>query len=94
MKEKFLTLTALNFTSEGKLLGRGCAITAGATLEEAVLAGAVQMGAFHSAVEELPSRCAAVLERCPGMTLTFAGSRFLLAGVKAPASRKRLFRFG
>ena len=94
MKEKFLTLTALRFTMDGRILGNGCAITPGLTVEESVESGAIQMGSFHPAAEAAAGKYTASLEKRNGLSVTFAGGRFILAEAGKASSPRRLCRFG
>ncbi len=94
MKEQFLTLTALNFIQDGRLLGKGCAITREIPLERSLQSGAVLMGVFHPAQDEIQGKYVASMECGPQMPLALTRNRFLLEGKAAAASGKRMFRFG
>ena len=98
MTERFITMTALHFTSGDRLLGKGCAITTGSTMEEALQKGAVQMGTIHytQESEELKGWFPAKLEQYPEMSLRLTGDRFALVGnrVQKSTSFRRLFGLG
>lgn len=79
MTEQIITITGLEFTTEGRPIARGAIIREGvSSLEETIKAGGAQMGTLHPM-----SGCPAgrVEANFAGQTATavFFGERFLLA---------------
>ncbi len=92
MTERYMTLTALHFTCDGQLMGKGCAITTGTSMEEALQNGAVQMGTIeYTKADGMQSGWfSAKLEQYPEMALRLTGNRFALVGNST--ARKSVFR--
>jgi hypothetical protein len=79
MTEQIITITGLEFTTEGRPIAHGAIIREGAgTLEETVKAGGAQMGTLHP-MDGCPM--GRVEAKFAGQTATavFFGERFLLA---------------
>ena len=79
MAEQIITITGLEFTTEGRPIAHGAIIREGAgTLEETVKAGGAQMGTLHP-MDGCPM--GRVEAKFAGQTATavFFGERFLLA---------------
>ena len=86
MTEQIITITGLEFTTEGRPIAHGAIIREGAgTLEETMKAGGAQMGTLHP-MDGCPM--GRVEAKFAGQTATavFFGERFLLA---AEEERKR-----
>jgi hypothetical protein len=79
MTEQIITITGLEFTTEGRPIAHGAIIREGAgTLEETMKAGGAQMGTLHP-MDGCPM--GRVEAKFAGQTATavFFGERFLLA---------------
>lgn len=95
MKELYLTVTDMTFLAEGRVLGRGRAVTSAPGPERpgdipaALSGGALRMGVFHPAPgETLSGRWKARMEDQEGYFLDFRGDRFLLGYAPEAQTRK------
>ncbi len=79
MTEQIITITGLEFTTEGRPIAHGVIIREGvSSLEETIKAGGAQMGTLHP-MSGCPAGRVEAKFAGQGATAVFFGERFLLA---------------